>query len=166
MTDPGNEIHLMGTELGARATNSISIEFKIRWKFTVFWFKMCPADHNEILHTSRQSVVIGWMCCEQKYYKMSLNFDSYRNIVSGTGARIRLVRWEKILHWADSRFEPSQRETALLCNNDSHWLGASLESTLFTYLTPFLTGWLCFTIHVNVNHFLLQLKIIYLFTFQ
>ena len=31
---------------------------------------------------------------------------------------------------ADSRFAPSQRETALLCNDVSHWLGASLESAL------------------------------------
>ena len=29
---------------------------------------------------------------------------------------------------ADSRFAPSQWETALLCNGVSHWLGASLES--------------------------------------
>ena len=31
---------------------------------------------------------------------------------------------------ADSRFVPSQWETVLLCNDVSHWLGASLESTL------------------------------------
>ena len=31
---------------------------------------------------------------------------------------------------ADSRFVPCQWETALLCNDVSHWLGASLESTL------------------------------------
>ena len=31
----------------------------------------------------------------------------------------------------DSRFAPSQWETALLCNDVSHWLGASLESALF-----------------------------------
>ena len=31
---------------------------------------------------------------------------------------------------ADSRFAPSQWETALLCNAISHWLGASLESAL------------------------------------
>ena len=31
---------------------------------------------------------------------------------------------------ADSRFAPSQWETALFCNNVSHWLGASLESAL------------------------------------
>ena len=30
----------------------------------------------------------------------------------------------------DSRFEPSQWETALFCNNISHWPGASLESSL------------------------------------
>ena len=29
---------------------------------------------------------------------------------------------------ADSRFAPSQWETALLCNDVSHWLGANLES--------------------------------------
>ena len=31
---------------------------------------------------------------------------------------------------ADFRFVPSQWEMALLCNDVSHWLGASLESTL------------------------------------
>ena len=35
---------------------------------------------------------------------------------------------------ADSRFAPSQWETALLCNNISHWLSASLESVLCTQL--------------------------------
>ena len=35
---------------------------------------------------------------------------------------------------ADSRLAPSQWETALLCNDVSHWLGASLESAL-EYLT-------------------------------
>ena len=31
---------------------------------------------------------------------------------------------------ADSRFASSQRETALLCNDVSYWLGASLESAM------------------------------------
>ena len=35
---------------------------------------------------------------------------------------------------ADSIFAPSQWETALLCNNVSHWLGASLQSALHTNL--------------------------------
>ena len=35
---------------------------------------------------------------------------------------------------ADSRFAPSQSETALLCNGVSHWLSASLESALPWYI--------------------------------
>ena len=37
---------------------------------------------------------------------------------------------------ADSRFAPSQWETALLCNDVSHWLGARLESALYTKTCP------------------------------
>ena len=36
--------------------------------------------------------------------------------------------------WTDSRFVPSQWEAALLCNDVSHWLGASLESALWLNL--------------------------------
>ena len=39
---------------GARPTNDISIEFEIRPKFAVLWFKMYSIDHNDILHTLRQ----------------------------------------------------------------------------------------------------------------
>ena len=39
---------------GARPTNDISIEFEIRPKFAVLWFKMYSTDHYKILHTSRQ----------------------------------------------------------------------------------------------------------------
>ena len=35
-------------------------------------------------------------------------------------------------HRADSRFAPSQWETALLCNDVSHWSGANIESALYT----------------------------------
>ena len=54
-------------------------------------------------------------------------------------------------HRADSRFAPSQWETALLCNHISHWLGASLESalhrnsksiTISFALIQFLMNWL------------------------
>ena len=37
------------------------------------------------------------------------------------------------IYRADSRFAPSQWETALLCNDVSHWLGASLESALYIH---------------------------------
>ena len=43
----------------------------------------------------------------------------------------------RIHYWADSRFAPSQWETALLCNDVSHWLTASLESALH-----YQQGWL------------------------
>ena len=38
----------------ARSTNDNSIDFEIRPKFEVLWFKMYSANHNEILLTSRQ----------------------------------------------------------------------------------------------------------------
>ena len=45
---------------GARPTSNISIEFEIRPNFAVLWFKMFSADHNKILHMSRQcNFVIG-----------------------------------------------------------------------------------------------------------
>ena len=37
---------------------------------------------------------------------------------------------------ADSMFAPSQWETALLCNDVSHWLGANIESAL-----PYILNW-------------------------
>ena len=56
------------------------------------------------------------------------------------------ISLKNTLHWpfschswtyvrADSRFAPSQWETALLCNDVSHWLGANLESALYVCQT-------------------------------
>ena len=42
---------------------------------------------------------------------------------------------------ADSRFAPSQWETALLCNDVSHWLGTNLESALGISLFCALVNW-------------------------
>ena len=39
---------------GARPTYNISIDFEIRPKFAVYWFKIYYTNHNKILHTSRQ----------------------------------------------------------------------------------------------------------------
>ena len=52
--------------------------------------------------------------------KMSVRFQSDRTTLNPHISSFR----------ADSRFAPSQWETALLCNDVSHWLGASLESAL------------------------------------
>ena len=51
---------------------------------------------------------------------------------------------------ADSRFAPSQWETALLCNNVSHWLGANLESALLTQECWLQCINLLLNIHVTV----------------
>ena len=42
---------------------------------------------------------------------------------------------------ADSRFAPSQWETALLCNDVSNWLGANLESVQVMTLNLFPNHW-------------------------
>ena len=42
----------------------------------------------------------------------------------------------------DSRFVPRQRETALLCNDVSQWLGAHLESALQGYCRRFISRFL------------------------
>ena len=44
------------------------------------------------------------------------------------------LRWRVSVYRADSAFAPNQWETALLCNDVSHWLDASLESTLSRYI--------------------------------
>ena len=41
--------------------------------------------------------------------------------------------WYMYIYRADSGFVPSQWETLLLCNDVSHWLGASLESALYIF---------------------------------
>ena len=51
------------------------------------------------------------------------------------------------IYRADSRFVPSQCETALLCNDVSNWLGASLDLAL--HLCHVRTWWSkCVNIHV------------------
>ena len=39
----------------ARPANDILIEFEIRPKFAVLWFKIYSTDHNEILNKPRQA---------------------------------------------------------------------------------------------------------------
>ena len=48
---------------------------------------------------------------------------------------------------ADSKFAPSQWETALLCNGISYWLGANLESVLPSVYTATLINVLKYTTH-------------------
>ena len=48
-----HSIFLYG-QSGARPTKDISIEFEIQWNFVMLLFITCSADHDKILHTSRQ----------------------------------------------------------------------------------------------------------------
>ena len=50
-----------------------------------------------------------------------------------------------------SRVALSQWEMALLCNNVSHWLGASLESALDIQCGPLYHGWFSPKMHDNVK---------------
>ena len=63
-------------------------------------------------------MALSWTGAKQLYEPMTIYFiDVYR---------------------VDSRFAPSQWETALLCNNVAYWLGANLESSwvyIFSYIT-------------------------------
>ena len=68
--------------------------------------------------------------------KMRLRMSSAKSRPSCLGLD---VLTKAVYYWdyhigtgTDSRFGPSQWETALLCNDVSHWLGASLESALDT----------------------------------
>ena len=56
-----------------------------------------------------------------------------------------------VISRADSSFVPSQWETALLCNDVSHWLGASLESALIS-LDPYLWFFI-FDVDLPVGHY-------------
>ena len=78
---------------GARPTNDIAIEFEIRSKFGVLFFKICSTDHNKILHMSRQL-----LCCDVckislwlvEYFlnQSTVNFDRISNLIE-----ISLVGW-------------------------------------------------------------------------
>ena len=62
---------------------------------------------------------------------------------------------------ADSWFAPSQWERVLLCNDVSHWLGANLESTLYTmwchYKTLTSTFYKILTINAPCLHSVIKL---------
>ena len=79
---------------------------------------------------------------------------------------------------ADSRFAPSQWESASLYNDVSHWLGSSIESALPTcyptgqpngYNTTYFPMWFCFKVKFEwfirspvsiLNHFLLSFNLV------
>ena len=69
---------------------------EIQWRFTMLLFIAYSADHFE------NFVVIGWVYFKLEHCKFWSNFESDRNIVSGTGVSAALPLW-KIHEW---RFIP------------------------------------------------------------
>ena len=74
------------------------------------WGQQCVATKQSML------LAVSYTCCNQKSKRCTVH----------PYASFPCCR-------ADSRFAPSQWETALLCNDISHWLGASLESALLSH---------------------------------
>ena len=63
-------------------------------------------------------------------------------VITCTLIQVRLLIWTADRSRADSRFVPSQWETALLYKDVSHWLGASLESARRSMIIN-LESWIC-----------------------
>ena len=62
-------------------------------------------------------------------------FCTLPSMLCNTNCARRLESWQ-VHYTPDSRLAPSQWETGLLCNDISHWLGASLESALHYIFVP------------------------------
>ena len=90
---------------------------------------------------------ITWTIVDQDVH--GCQFHPRKNIFSDIWIKIQPTSfketrenkvWKNNCHFfptsimAASWFAPSQWETVLLCNDVSHWLGASLESALLAYL--------------------------------
>ena len=62
------------------------------------------------------------LLCKKDCLRIMFRSNSYTMVLN--------TQWWQGSIRADSRFAPSQWETALLCNDFSHWLGASVESAM------------------------------------
>ena len=91
-------------------TNDISIEFEIRPKFAVLWFKMYSTDHNKNLYTSRQCNCRDVCKISLRSVKHNLNlsipnFDRISNSIE-----ISLVGWAPGQLGAGANFDDRRRQ--------------------------------------------------------
>ena len=115
-----------------------AISEKMAWNL----FLLRPSVHNSLLwiacHISYAIVgVFHNAVCSQWCMNWSPWYHPFLLMHRmGSAPNSPLWAFKKLLlyHRGDSRFAPSQWETALLCNGVSHWLGASLESVLYWVL--------------------------------
>ena len=76
--------------------------------------------------------------------KNSLEINYLKFFKFPKGQWVYPTKWNFLhCYQADSRFAPSQWETALLCNDVSHWLGANLETALLLYVLTHLLQFMC-----------------------
>ena len=94
-----------------------------RWEYGVFacWVVLCLGATSLGADTRKPSIHPIWSGWAELHLEQTSASTTRRG---STAAGLLYCR-------ADSRFAPSQWETALLCNDVSHWLGASLESALY-----------------------------------
>ena len=95
---------------------------------------------TRILNCFPESVT--WRCTVS-FWRNDYNHLPYRDVFP------RKCRWRRYPR-ADSRFAPSQWEMALLCNDVSHWLCASLESALYQNFYMYFTKQHIFVVEIVV----------------
>ena len=100
--------------------------WKAQEEFIHSWLPDVPCINHEKLS------------CSSRFHNVYMHVKSFISpVASGDSYQAKINNWFKcyfccdIYHKADSRFAPSQWETALQSNTVSHWLGASLESALY-----------------------------------
>ena len=91
-------------------------------------------QQGPINNTSALDHVMAWYHQAPSHYLTPVEKDSWHLMVSqGHNEFTELVLMSMTPGYqyrADSRFAPSQWETALLCNDVSNWLGTNLKSAL------------------------------------
>ena len=99
----------------------VCVFWYLTWVVIWTWYRKCHSLMNS--HLLLLIGVIIAMTCLITTVLLDLFF------FAGLQAGSNSTQWG-LFSSADSRFAPSQWETALLCNDVFHWLGVSLESAL------------------------------------
>ena len=105
----------------------------ITWfNITQYWMQHRSDLDLDILYHAIMSILCVVYCEDLLCYNSGMILDLYPAIERWCNfVTMSLIGWMQAYdHRADSRFAPSQWETALLCNDISYWLDASPKSAL------------------------------------
>ena len=102
----------------------------------------CNIYHRKIMYTMMISSSLTFLKVNWLLFHIDFSLMSYHIYFPMNSVSVNVIRR------VDSRFAPSQWETALFCNDVSHWLGTNLESALISHcpLAIFEDSW---SIHWN-----------------